>query len=765
MVAINAQSLAEAQAKEIGHTGRSDRFIGWLLLLFFLALYLLTAGGHGYSPDGEFAYRMGNALTLDPKHEYLKTQGHGLSQWGIMVPLLSQPLILLGEPLMKIVPQKDHATVDGRDYVLGIFQDKGLLKDGPTVGPKGPGVEDSYVRTNLKVGPATSLTMISFLSLSEDVPQNTTVAEITLTDSSGQNLVLPIRAGVETAEWNRGKSDKEVKHAEARVASIWAGNTSGRNYFAEFPFGRTLQITGFSVHYLLPEGQLYIRALGLINKQTGSFEQIRDDGRFWSVRQNNEFFARMLFSFFNAFTTAIGCALLFALVRMFGYSQLVSIASTLIYGLATLAWPYAKYDFSEPTLVMFVLTTIYLIFRWGQDRRDKWMLLAGISAFASVATKYFAGVLVPFLLLEAVLLHWEKHPSLKELRMLIKPVALFCSPFVVVAAPAVWYLGHRYGYSPSILDAWAGAQRGWLSLPMNIGLWGLLFSPGRSFFLYSPPMVLAIFSFVPFVRRHGLKTVGILSIILIYFLIYSKKPAWHGGAGWGPRYQVLVIPLVILLIAPLIEKAIHQRHRLARYALVATFVIGVAFQLLAVTIYFENYLGVFRYQIVNQMPDQGAKYGGADYYPYSSGLDEGNAITATIMAWPFSPILAHAWLLTGDLLSIGPSWVQPLKDRLLVSPPWKLFWGIDILPAHPEYGLAGFDFWSMQLRTNFPSSFSLLAIVAAIILVLETAIVTTGTRITSLFFAQSKHQRGAVRTWMAFSVLVLLLFNGIHFLI
>ena len=79
--------------------------------------------------------------------------------------------------------------------------------------------------------------------------------------------------------------------------------------------------------------------------------------------------------------------------------------------------------------------------------------------------------------------------------------------------------------------------------------------------------------------------------------------------------------------------------------------------------------------------------------------------------------------------------------------------------------MEGFDFWSMQLRTNFPSSFSLLAIVAAIILVLEAAIVTTGTRIASLFFAQSKHQRGAVRTWMAFSVLVLLLFNGIHFLI
>ncbi len=753
------------QQKIPGTTGRSDRFLAGLLLVFFLALYLLTGGGHGYSPDGEFAYRIGRSLTLDPKHEYLKSMGKGLSQWGIMVPLLSQPIQLLGDPLLRIVPQKDHATVDGRDYILGIFQEKGLPEDAPTVGPLGPGVADSYVRTNLKVGPATSISMISFLALSEDIPQNTTVAELTLTDASGKKMVFPIRAGVETAEWNRGKSDKEVQHGPARVASIWAGNTSGRNYFAESPLGSTMQLTGFTVRYLLPEGHLYIRALGLLNQETGSFEQIPDDHRFWSVRENDEFFSRMFFSSYNAFITAIGCVLLFALVRMFGYSQLVSLAATLIYGLATLAWPYAKFDFSEPTLVMFVLLTLYLILRWGEDRRSRWLLLAGITALASVATKYFSGVLVPFMLLEVILLHWEKHPSLKELPQAVKPVALFCAPFAVVAAPAVWYLSHRYGYYPSILDAWAGVQRGWLPLPMDIGLRGLLFSPGRSFFLYSPPTVLAILSVVPFVRRHGLRTIGILAIILIYFLIYSKKPAWHGGAGWGARYQVLIIPLVILLVTPLIQKAIHERHRWARYALVITFILGVSFQLLGVSIYFENYLGMFRYQIVTQMPDQGAKYGGADYYPYSAGLDDGNSITATILAWPFSPILAHSWLLTGNLMSIGPSFLQPYKERLLNTPPWKMFWGIDVLPDHPEYGLAGFDFWSMQLRTNFPSSPVFLAIVALAVALLEIAIVTSGARLASLLFVKSPYRRGAVRAWAILSVLALLLFDGIHLLI
>ncbi|MHB0871324.1 MAG: phospholipid carrier-dependent glycosyltransferase [Chloroflexota bacterium] len=425
---------------------------------------------------------------------------------------------------------------------------------------------------------------------------------------------------------------------------------------------------------------------------------------------------------------------------------------------------HAKYDFSEPTLVMFVLLTLYLIFRWEQDRRDRWMLLAGVSALSAVGTKYFAGVLVPLLLLEVLLIHWKQYPSPRALAKLVKPVALFCSPFALVAVPAVWYLSQRFGYYPSILEAWAGIQRGWLPLPMHIGLGGLLFSPGKSFFLYSPATVLALFSVVPFVRRHGLRAIGILAIVLVYFLIYSKKPAWHAGAGWGPRYQVLIIPLVILMVAPLIQKAVEERHRWARYVLVATFVLGVGLQLLAVSKAFENYIGMFRHQIVVQMPDQGAQYGGAEYYPYAAGLDDGNAVTATALAWPFSPILAHTWLLSADLLAIGPSSLQPAKDRLLVTPPWKKLWGIDVVPAHPEYGL-GFDFWSMRLRTDFPSFTGFLAGVGLVVLLLEAALVASGARLVSLLFVRSTRRSRAVKAWIVSSAIVLLLFNGIHFLL
>lgn len=742
----------------------SDRFLGGIILAFFLSLYLLTAGGHGYSPDGEFAWRIGRSITMDPDREYFNKMRRGLSQWGFMVPFLSQPLVVPGEIMAPHLPQKDYATVDGRTYIMGIFRQRGLTDGAPTAGPLGEGVRDIYYRDDFKVAPATSLGIVSFLALAKDVPQGTTVAEMTLFDAEGGTKVVPLRAGIETSEWSLGKMGSDASHSPARVASIWGGNTTGRNFYTEIPFDRPTQITAFRIQYMLPEGHLYVRAMGAINSETGGFEQIKGENRYWSERENDDLYSRFFFSLYNAFTTAAGCLLLFALARLLGYSQRVSLAATLVYGVSTMAWPYAKFDFSEPTLVMFVLASLYLILRWDKERRDRFLLAAGVTALLAVATKYASGILVPIMLLQLLLFHWDRHPRLSALPAAIKPLLLFCLPFIVVAVPAVALMSQSFGYWPSVLEAWAGVQRGWLPLPLSIGLSGLLFSPGKSFFLYSPPTVLALFSVFAFTKRHGVRSLAILVIIAAYFLIYSKKPAWHAGAGWGPRYQVLVLPLVVLVSAPFIEKALEARRHWARYLLLATFLLGIGVQLLGVSKSFDNYLGIFRHQVVKQLPDQGAQYGGAEYYPYSAGLDDGNTITATMLAWPFSPMLAHGWLLAADFASMGPSFLQPTKDKLLVNPPWKLFWGIDAVPEHPEYGL-GFDFWSMRMWTDFPSFYLFRAVIALIVLALQATVLVAGARIIAFLLQDSAYRSRAVRGWIGVAALAFLVFNGIHFLL
>ncbi|HEX2923977.1 MAG TPA: hypothetical protein VHS28_08120, partial [Chloroflexota bacterium] len=113
MAAIDVIVPADKSEQQPDTPMRRDRTVGWLLFAFFLALYLVTGGGHGYSPDGEFAWRMAGSLIMDPTHEYLKDSRSrsGLDQWGIMVPVLAQPLTIIGESLAPHLPQKDYVIL------------------------------------------------------------------------------------------------------------------------------------------------------------------------------------------------------------------------------------------------------------------------------------------------------------------------------------------------------------------------------------------------------------------------------------------------------------------------------------------------------------------------------------------------------------------------------------------------------------------------------------------------------------------------------
>src|SRR5205085_2923118 len=68
----------------------------------------------------------------------------------------------------------------------------------------------------------------------------------------------------------------------------------------------------------------------------------------------------------------------------------------------------------------------------------------------------------------------------------------------------------------------APAQAKGFSTPLWVGLYGNLFSAGRSIFLYSPPTLLALYAFRPFYRAHRAEALLFLSIPALYLLFYSN---------------------------------------------------------------------------------------------------------------------------------------------------------------------------------------------------------------------------------------------------
>lgn len=102
----------------------------------------------------------------------------------------------------------------------------------------------------------------SYLSHAADLPDGALAAEIVLRDASGYETRLPVRAGLESAEWAYERSDvlKVVAHSRAPLASTWPARSGyppedheGHTYLATYAFARPLSVAEISIQPVLPE--------------------------------------------------------------------------------------------------------------------------------------------------------------------------------------------------------------------------------------------------------------------------------------------------------------------------------------------------------------------------------------------------------------------------------------------------------------------------------------------------------------------------------
>ena len=108
------------------------------------------------------------------------------------------------------------------------------------------------------------------------------------------------------------------------------------------------------------------------------------------------------------------------------------------------------------------------------------------------------------------------------------------------------------------------------STPFHVGVFGALFKPEKSIFLFDPLLVLAIFLFAllwkrlaPEVRAYEVSTILLL---LAYISFYARYTYWAGDFAWGDRYVSTTVELVTLVAVPLLMRyrASFNRDRLGR---------------------------------------------------------------------------------------------------------------------------------------------------------------------------------------------------------
>jgi len=299
----------------------------------------------------------------------------------------------------------------------------------------------------------------------------------------------------------------------------------------------------------------------------------------------------------NLYATALTGVLVFLIVCGLGFRSNTAIATSLLFGVGTMAWPYSKTAFRDPLAMMFVTIGF-----WGWVlllKREKsrfvgaGLLVLGIGC--GVLVKSNVLFTIPALILSSIVITRGKSRGAIPPRhwLIISPMILA----LIVALVAVFLPGMGPFSRLSLANYTASIQRYLQGINRRtfLAIVGPLVSPAKSIFLFNP-----ILFFVPMAIRGAwskMKNFALPTLFSTLFLILAQAlhlgEQWAGTLLWGLRFTLPILPLLVVLIAPFIEDFFtmnwNWKKMISSVVIVAAFMVQLAGAIVAWRIPYEQW--------------------------------------------------------------------------------------------------------------------------------------------------------------------------------
>lgn len=300
-------------------------------------------------------------------------------------------------------------------------------------------------------------------------------------------------------------------------------------------------------------------------------------------------------SFTNAIFGALLGTIIFNYLLLFKLRINKAFLITFLGIISTFLWSLTKHSFPHMMFIFFLTSSFYFLKKYSLNPKKIFIFLSGVSYGFLIITynQTFLLPVIPYLIYYLLLIKPKitfKYKKASLLNIIIFAAALL--PFLVLFL--LYEKMRAYGSidqgSASFIIAYTKRS---LFAPITIifeGLWGQLFSPGRSVFIYAPIFLLILLFWNKIKKKYYPEFVLFITISLVYILFYSMqysigKPdqgiagLWHGESSWGPRYLSPIIPFGILIVG-IIYNTLSKK--LVYLVFVPLSTLGIYIQLLGV---------------------------------------------------------------------------------------------------------------------------------------------------------------------------------------
>lgn len=361
----------------------------------------------------------------------------------------------------------------------------------------------------------------------------------------------------------------------------------------------------------------------------------------------------------NIFVMALTALSLYAIALHRGYRLAVAWWGALIFGVATAAWPYSRWIFREPIMSLFVLWAFHFatqVPKRIEQHQPVWrqVLLTALAIAAAILTKQIGWLILPAVVMS---LFSVRAIGRRGLPTVVIPTIILGSLILAGLFLQPNVEEGRYSF-----ERWTDFDKlTWESAPES--LLGYHVSPARSLWLFSPILAAGWIGAVMLWRRGEWRIVlgPALALIVVSasYGVTRQSTVWNGGWGWGPRYMVPFLPVLMLWVLPVLEWLFRKPTTLKQYAAWLAFIplliASIGMQWLGLGVPYTNYYTELQFNLFDDPTrfDEWQKW--ADYN----------------WVWSESQIPYHWHHFSGDQLQpawtvVEQEWLMPLLTLLMV---------------------------------------------------------------------------------------------------